>query len=451
MIKIYNNLTNELEPFKPIKENTVQMYICGPTVYNYIHIGNARPVVFFDVVARYFSYSGYTVAATSNLTDIDDKIIERAQLEGVTEKEITEKYGNAFLADCAALNVLPMTKRLYATAYITEIIAFIEQLISVGAAYEVNGTVYFDISKIDTYAELSNQSMEHLIVGARIEENFDKKSPIDFVLWKPTTTGLKWSSPWSEGRPGWHTECVAMIDANFGGPIDIHGGGMDLKFPHHDNEIAQAKAIGWKKLATYWMHNGFVETENEKMSKSLGNFSLAKDVIDAFGAKTVRFWLLSVHYSQPLTFTDKILEEAKQIVEKIEQTIEDAQVQLKLFDYSIKKEISSEIVYEQQKQFKDAMDWDFNTPNAITVVHEIIKQMNIHLRQGEKSFGVLAQYLVLYQEIDTVLGLQLYREIDVDDEAKNLFKQWNSAKQDKNYQVADELRTALLTKNIRVR
>ncbi|MGL5042255.1 MAG: cysteine--tRNA ligase [Culicoidibacterales bacterium] len=451
MINIFDNRTRELKEFIPINKNRVRMYVCGPTVYNYIHIGNARPAVFFDVVSRYFMYQGYEVDFVSNITDIDDKIIQRAQEEGVTEQEITQKYSEAFLEDCAKLGVCLTTKRLYATEYITEIITYIQRLIAAEVAYVVNGSVYFDIAKIDVYAELSKQSIAGMQIGARIEENLEKKSAIDFNLWKPTTKGLNWDSPWSRGRPGWHTECVAMIEAHFGGPIDIHGGGMDLKFPHHDNEIAQAKALGCNVLANYWMHNGFVELDTQKMSKSLGNFSLATDVIEQYGAKAVRFWLLSVQYSQPLAFSPDILLETQQIVEKMQQMYEDVTTQLKINNYLAKNLISSERVYEQQQKFEAAMNNDFNTANAITTLHEITKQMNIHLRQGEKSYGVLSQYAMLFSKIDEVLGLNLAIEITIDAPTIQTYKSWQEAKASKDFITADKHRNALLAKNIRVR
>ena len=451
MLKIYNSLNDELEIFTPLKDNEVTIYLCGPTVYNYIHIGNARNVVVFDVIHRHLKNSGYNVRFCSNITDIDDKIIAKAKAEGVTEKELTTFYSEAFLADCQNLHISADIKRLYATDYIEEIIEFIGALIERGAAYERNGTVFFEIDTLDTYAELSHQSIEHLLVGARIEKNEEKKSAIDFVLWKPTTEGVAWDSPWSKGRPGWHTECVAMIASEFGGAIDIHGGGMDLKFPHHDNEIAQAKALGWDRLATYWIHNGFVELNDEKMSKSLGNFILLKDALETYGATAIRYWLLSVHYRQPLMFSEAIMLDAVDIVQKMQETYKNAVTQLKLHEYLTKSFISSERVIEQQNKVQEALDQDFNTANVITILHDVMKQVNIHLRQGEKSFGVLVQYLTLVQDINELLQLEICEDVLVTAEDRETYHAWKAAKAAKDFATADTLRDRLLAKGIQVR
>jgi len=451
MIHIYNSLTNELEPLQTLQEGVVTMYLCGPTVYNYIHVGNARNVVFFDTVARFLTFEGFDVSFASNITDVDDKIIERAKIEEKSEKALTTFYTNAFLADARALGVSSDIKRLYATEEIPSMIELIEELIARGFAYEVNGTVFFAIDKINTYAELSHQTIDHLLVGARIEQNADKRSPLDFVLWKATTEGINWDSPWGRGRPGWHTECIALIRRQFGGPIDIHGGGMDLKFPHHDNEIAQAKAIGWSHLATYWMHNGFVELAEQKMAKSLGNFVLLKDALAQYGAAAVRYWLLSVQYRQPLMFSEEILLEAKNITQKMRETYRAAYTQLKLHNYPINGTISSERVIEQRERLLAALRSDFNTANALTVLHEVIKQMNIHLRQGEKSFGVLMQYLLLLTIIDELLVLQIAQPLTILPEDVNLYEQWREAKRMRDFAQADALREQLTKKGIVVR
>lgn len=451
MIKLYNTLSNEVEPLVLNEPNVVNMYVCGPTVYNYIHIGNARPVVFFDTVVRFLKSQGYHVNYASNITDVDDKIINEADKAGISEKELTQQYIAEFLFDCESLHVDMGVKRLLATEHISSIIHFIEKLIAIGFAYEVNGTVYFAINEAAQYAELSKQKMEDLLSGARIEHNPDKHHDVDFVLWKPTTMGIKWDSPWGEGRPGWHTECVAMIADEFGGPIDIHGGGMDLKFPHHDNEIVQAKAIGWNKLATYWMHNGFVELDEQKMSKSEGNFFTAREVVETYGAKAVRYWLLSAHYRQPLTFSADILLELQDLVGKMELSYQDAIVQLKLNNYATKSELTSEIVKEQYDKFIEVMSHDFNTANAITVVQESLKQLNIHMRQGEKSFGVLVQYITLLRQFDDILQIGFTTDVLVTETDQQLYMEWKLAKQNKDFAKADLIRDELLTKDIRVR
>lgn len=448
MIKIYNSLTSELEVLKTRQDNVVTLYLCGPTVYNYIHVGNARNVVVFDTIARFLAFEGYAVHFVSNITDVDDKIIERAKAEGKSEKELTTFYADAFLAECEHLGVLPTIERLYATDYIPEMIALIETLIANGVAYEVDGTVFFAIDKIAEYAELSHQSVEHLIVGARIEKNEAKRSPLDFVLWKATTEGINWESPWGKGRPGWHTECIALIRHAFGGPIDIHAGGMDLKFPHHDNEIAQARGLKWDGLATYWMHNGFVELDNEKMAKSAGNFILLKDALEKYGASAVRYWLLSVHYRQPLMFSEAILVEAKDITLRMQETYRNAYTQLKLHDYPPKGAVSSERVIEQQESFIASLRMDFNTANALSVLHEVIKQINIHVRQGAKSFSVLVQYLTLLEMMDELLQLQIIEEIVITAEDIALYKAWQKAKGAQNFVEADSLREQLSKKGI---
>jgi len=451
MIKIYNSQSEKLEDFVPRVPGEVSMYVCGPTVYNNIHIGNARPVVFFDVVHRYLSHQGFNVHYCSNITDVDDKIINKAIEMGKTEKEISQKYTESFLSDCNSLQISKKTKRLYATDYIEEMYDFIQKLIDNGHAYEKKNSVYFDVNSLDKYAELSHQQINQLIVGARIEENEDKKSPIDFALWKTTNEGIKWQSPWGCGRPGWHTECVTMIASEFAGPIDIHGGGMDLKFPHHDNELAQSYGIGWDTLAKYWMHNGFVEINNEKMSKSLGNFLTLKEAIAQYGTKAVRYWLLSVHYRQPLTFSDEILLEAEEITEKMQNSYEDAYISLKMNNFSVNSTINSEIVIVERDKFIAAMNNDFNTANVITVLHEVMKQINIHLRQGAKSFGVLVQYLTLIEEIESVLMIGIVNKITINEEEREYYQRWKTAKVNKDFAKADEYRTLLAEKNIRVR
>lgn len=450
VMKIFNSQTGMLETFTPIREGKVSMYVCGPTVYNYIHIGNARPVVFFDTVARFLATSGYEVHFVSNITDVDDKIIAKAQEEQVEETVITKRYTDAFLADSEKVNVSATVQRMFATEYIQEMIDMIATLIDKGIAYEQNGNVYFNVAKIKEYGALSHQDIEQLVVGARIEENIEKENPIDFTLWKATDTGVRWESPWSLGRPGWHTECASMIQTAFGGPIDIHGGGMDLKFPHHENELAHARGCGWDGLANYWMHNGFVEMNNEKMSKSLGNFTLLRDVVDAFGGNATRYWLLSVHYRQPISFSEETMKEAREIVERMEQSYQDASTLLQLHDYQVDLPITSEVVTKHQNDFFEAMDNDMNTANAITVLQEVFKQLNIHVRQGEKSFGVTSQYLKLIELIVDVLGFS-FEIVVVTDDLKKVYNDWQTARSNKDFATADELRNTLQEKNIRVR
>ena len=318
-IKLFNSLTNKIETFKPLRENEVSIYCCGPTVYGDAHVGNIRPVIVFDTLRRFFERVGYDVKLVSNFTDVDDKIIKKAIEEGVTETVITDRYIAAYKDVLEKLNVKPHYKNPRVTEYMGFIISYIQDLIDKGAAYEINGDVFFRISSINDYGELSNIKVDDLVVGARIEENSKKESPLDFVLWKKTDEGIKWQSPWGLGRPGWHTECCVMINSIFGGKIDIHGGGFDLKFPHHENEIAQAKVHDHSKIANIWMHNGFVNFGNEKMSKSLGNVVLAKDAIAKYGGNVMRLLILSTHYRAPVSFTEETVLSSKNELDKIQK------------------------------------------------------------------------------------------------------------------------------------
>ena len=332
-VKLYNSLTNQKEVFKPIKENEVTCYVCGPTVYNFVHIGNMRPVVTFDILRRLFIRLGNKVTFISNFTDIDDKIIKQAKEEGVSEKEIAEKYIEAFEQDRENIHSLKPDYQPRVTNTMKDIVDFIDQLVQKGFAYEVNGDVYFRVNKIKDYGTLSNMKIDDLVVGARIDENSLKESPLDFTLWKKTEEGIKFDSPWSMGRPGWHSECVVMINKLVpGGHIDIHGGGFDLKFPHHENEIAQEEALHNHKIANYWMHNGFINVDNVKMSKSLGNVKRAVDLLKEYGGNTVRFVLINSYYRTPVNFSDELLLSAKKEVEKIEQTWRNAMC-LRLYCY----------------------------------------------------------------------------------------------------------------------
>ena len=323
-IKLYNSLSNKVEIFTPIVEGKISMYVCGPTVYNYQHIGNARPVVVFDLFKRFFEYVGYEVKFVSNLTDVDDKIINQALLENISEKKITDKYSKAYFKMVEDLNAFKADITPCVTNTMDEIIKFIEILVEKEFAYEINGNVYFRVNKLKSYGVLSNFEKENLLVGARIEENDEKESPLDFTLWKKTDKGISWDSKWSNGRPGWHSECVVMIKDNFGGKIDIHGGGNDLKFPHHENEIVQSVAVDNHQLANYWLHNGMIYMDNEKMSKSLGNLRWAKDLIKEYGGNVIRMNLLSAPYRAPANFSTQTLQNSKKEVDKIIFTMKQA-------------------------------------------------------------------------------------------------------------------------------
>ena len=388
MIKLYNSLSNKIEEFKPIHENEISMYVCGSTVYDDIHIGNSRPVVFFDTVARFFRYMGYNVRYVSNFTDIDDKIINKALKENVSEDVISERYIASIKETYRLLNCIPHYKNPKVTETMPQIIDFIELLVEKGGAYVEGNDVYFDITKATDYGCLSGQTIENLINGARIEENTKKHNPCDFNLWKETEVGKKWNSPWGMGRPGWHTECVVMINDIFKGPIDIHGGGLDLKFPHHDNEIAQSTVAYNNKIANYWMHNGRIDLSGEKMSKSLGNVIWAKDLVKEIGYGPYRLMILSVPYRQPMAFKQEMVDQAKVDYQKILSSrlslMRKLQIEKGITKFS--DSITDSELISLENEFKDSMSSDFNTANAISAIIKLVKLCNVITR--EKEFNV---------------------------------------------------------------
>lgn len=448
MIKLYNSLTNKIEEFKSIKDKEVMMYVCGPTVYSNIHIGNSRPVIFFDTVARFFKYVGYNVTYVSNFTDIDDKIIKRAREEGVTEKEISEKYISEIKKTYERLNCLPHDANPKVTETMDDIISFIEMLIEKGGAYVVDGDVYFDVSKINEYGVLSGQTVENLIKGARIEQNEKKKNPIDFTLWKATDEGVKWKSPWSEGRPGWHTECVVMINKIFKGPIDIHGGGLDLKFPHHDNEIAQSICAFNNKIANYWMHNGRIDLGGVKMSKSLGNVLWANDLLDKVPYQVYRLLILNVPYRQPLNYKEELLQQATNDYEKIKRSYISLYRDLEMNDFTFDKvEITYENLQNEKETFVEAMSNDFNTANAITSIFKMSKIINNLIRDKNASGEIKKQAMQLYKEMLWVLGIEVDITPLTPDE-KNIVCKWYEARNNKDFTLADELRKEINERKI---
>ena len=443
---IYNTYTREKEEFKPIEENKVKMYICGPTVYNYIHIGNARPVLFFDLVHRYFKYLGYEVEFVSNVTDVDDKIINRAIEEEVTEAEIAEKYLNYFLECNQLLNALPFTSMPKVTENMDEMIQFIHELVERGFAYAVDGDVYFRIDKVREYGQLSGKKIEELEVGARIAEDSKKENPLDFVLWKKTDKGITWDSPWGAGRPGWHTECVVMINKEFNSKIDIHGGGTDLQFPHHENEIAQSLCMNGHSLANYWMHVGRLGLNNEKMSKSLGNVINVKDLIETIDPNAFRLFMLSVHYRQPINYTDENIQLAIKEWQKIKSTFD--QLHLKL-DLAETLDMEGEVVPEVEalmQQFTAALEDDFNTSNAITSLYGVIKEINKMTRA--KASDVACKYaLMTLQNMTYIFGFDLSKK-RLTLEERELMKAWEEARKAKDFAKADELRVQLQALNV---
>lgn len=448
MIKLYNSLTNKLEEFKSIKENEVMMYVCGPTVYSNIHIGNSRPVIFFDAVARFFKYLGYKVTYVSNFTDIDDKIIKRAKEEGISEKEVSEKYISEIRKTYEKLNCLPHDANPKVTENMDNIINFIDELVEKKGAYVVDGDVYFDVSKINEYGILSGQTVENLIKGARIEQNEKKNNPIDFTLWKETQEGLKWDSPWSKGRPGWHTECVVMINNIFKGPIDIHGGGLDLKFPHHDNEIAQSLCAYNNKIANYWMHNGRIDFGGEKMSKSLGNVLWANDLLEKVPYQVYRLLILNVPYRQPLNYKEDLLKQATNDFEKIKRAYVGLFRELEVGKNDLgKDEITDEQLLALKENFIDAMSNDFNTANAITSIFQMTKVVNNLIRNKDTDTSILKQTLKLFDDMLWVLGINIDLK-PLSSEEKEIVLKWQKARNDKDFALADELRKEINERQI---
>lgn len=442
-MRLYNSLTLQVEEFKPVHENQVNMYVCGPTVYNHAHIGNARPMVVFDTLRRVFEADGYKVKYVSNFTDVDDKIINKALEEGVNENEIAERYIDAYNKVRDSLN----TEKLDATPRVTEtmdeMIRFIEKLVESSNAYVVDGEVYFAVDSVGSYGELSHQNTDELKVGARVEENDKKRNPLDFLLWKKTDVGIQWDSPWGKGRPGWHTECVVMIGDNFNHElIDIHGGGKDLKFPHHENEMAQSNAVNGHHLANYWVHNGMLNLNGGKMSKSLGNIQLAKDVIAQLGANVTRWLLLSVNYRDIINFSDETVEAARTELGKVEQALRQAEVKAQLADRDL-----GEAVDSHWDEFLAAMNDDLNTPNAYKVIFDTVKELNQSLRQREIDFTAVGSHYCSIKKMLSVLGIFI-DEVRLTDEDRELYQKWNEAKAVKDFATADQYRAKLQERHI---
>ncbi len=443
MIRLYNTKTLQIEEFKPIHEGHVDMYVCGPTVYNYAHIGNARPMIVFDVLKRLFEAEGYSVTYVSNFTDVDDKIIKKAAEENTTEAVIAQRYIDAYQEVRTLLNTeLPdITPRV--TETMDKIIEFIDKLVKTGHAYEANGDVYFSVESVPTYGEISHQHLDQLEAGARIETNDQKKNPYDFALWKKTDMGIKWNSPWGEGRPGWHTECVVMINDNIGDCIDIHGGGMDLKFPHHENEAAQQEAMHGNTLANYWVHNAMVNIDGQKMSKSLGNTMWAKDVVLSLGTNLTRWLVSSVHYRKELNFSDETIETARKELDKVLTPLKQVYIKAALANYVMGDDYDK----ESYRAFLDCLDDDMNTPNAYAVIFETVKKLNQTLRQREIDFAQVALYRNAVEKMLNVLGIVVDKPV-IGEIEKELFAKWNQAKADKDFDSADKYRNELAEKGL---
>ncbi len=446
-MRLFNTLTNKKEEFNPIEEGKVSIYICGPTVYNHAHIGNTRPMIVFDVLRRTFEYLGNDVTFVSNYTDVDDKIIKAAKAEGITEKELTDKYIKAYEDVRAGLNIEDPTYKPRVTETMPEIIDFIQALIDKGYAYEVDGDVYFRVTKVKEYGMLSGIKVEDLIAGASDRtlsvDDKKKESTTDFALWKKTNEGIQFDTPWSKGRPGWHTECVVMINKLFkDGKIDIHGGGQDLKFPHHENEIAQSMAYNGHPIANYWMHNQMINIDGEKMSKSLGNVLWAKDLIVEFGCNVFKWLMLSTHYRNPLNMTDDVIAGVRKEVSKVENATKNASLYL---------QVNHVPAHDYKKETVDAMvnalEDDLNTSLALTQVLDQVKVLNQVMRVREKDNDVIATEYATLVKMGDVLGF-LFEGTRLSEEDIALYEQWNAYKKEKNFDEADRVRKELTERGI---
>ncbi|MCI3028510.1 cysteine--tRNA ligase [Desemzia sp. C1] len=454
MLKIYNTLTRQKEKFVPLEEGKVKMYVCGPTVYNYIHIGNARSTVAFDTVRRYLEYKGFDVNYVSNFTDVDDKIIRTAKELNITAPEVAQRFIDAYYEDTAALGVAKATKNPRVMDSMPDIVEFIQALIEKEYAYESMGDVYFRTRKFKDYGKLSDMSIDDLEVGAsnrlEDEENKKKEDPLDFALWKAAKADeISWDSPWGKGRPGWHIECSVMATKYLGDTIDIHAGGQDLAFPHHENEIAQSEAKTGHPFAHYWMHNGFVTMDNEKMSKSLGNFVLVHDIIKQVDPQILRFFMATTQYRRPISYSMATIEEAKNNLAKLRNAYENVGHRLKDAVESIGTDDEKLAQLEQFKQdFIHEMDDDFNAANGITVVYELAKTMNIYSEQAEVSKVVLEAMRELMSELLQVFGITFEEETLLDEKIEQLIVERNEARAAKNFQRSDEIRDLLKAEGI---
>lgn len=443
-MKIYNSISRKKESFVPSKPKYVSMYVCGPTVYNYFHIGNARPFLFFDVVRRYFRYIGWEVKYVQNITDIEDKLIEQAEAENTPVSEIAQKYTKAFFEDIASLGIEKADHHTYATEFVLEMIQLIQALENKGVAYEKDGDVYFSVAKVEGYGKLSGKKLDQLMVGARIEANSNKDNPADFTLWKKMKPGEPyWNSPWGKGRPGWHTECVVMSKKLLGQPFDIHGGGIDLIFPHHENERAQALALNQKPLARFWMHNGYLNIEGEKMSKSKNNFLIARDILKHYSPEAIRYFFLSKHYRSPIDFNEEIIKESETAVKSLYESLAD----INYYDFQDEKKEYDDSLIQVKQKFIDAMNDDFNTAIATSqlfILHKIVKNEKLRLKMRKNAAHLMV-------ELGSVLGffsdkkhLQRPRQSDMDEKLIALLISYRAEfKQQKNWEMADRIRDDL--------
>lgn len=456
-MKVFNTLTRKKEEFKPLVSGKVSMYVCGPTVYNYIHIGNARSVIAFDTIRRYFEYRGYDVNYVSNFTDVDDKMINEARKEHTTVEKLAERYIKAFMEDTAALNIEPATLHPRATHEIKEIIDFVQDLIDKGFAYEVDGDVYYRAKKFSNYGQLSDQNIAELEEGAsehiNKEEQNKKEDPIDFALWKAQKEDdeIAWNSPWGKGRPGWHIECSVMSTKYLGDTIDIHGGGQDLEFPHHENEIAQSEAKTGKKFVNYWMHNGFVTVgkKQEKMSKSLHNFVTVHDILRQIDPQVLRFYMSSVQYRRPINYSEDGLKQAETVLKRYKNTLRNLDARLNDENETLEDNDLRDELMQAKAEFIEAMDDDFNVQNALSVMYDLATTLNNHLQKEQVDKPALKRaknLLVAWLEIFGVSFNE--KQTENDDEIEKLIAQRDEARKDKNWAESDRLRDELQAKGI---
>lgn len=445
-MKLYNSMTRKKEEFVPITAGEVKMYSCGPTVYNYFHIGNARPFIIFDTLRRYFEYIGYKVDFVQNFTDIDDKMINNANEQGITVKQLAEKFIGEYFTDAKGLNIKEATVHPCATDNIDAIIGMVKKLVDNGYAYEVNGDVYFSTKKFKDYGKLSHQPLDDLEAGARISVDERKKDPMDFAVWKSQKQGEPaWESPWGPGRPGWHIECSAMVNKYLGETIDIHSGGKDLIFPHHENEIAQSEAATGKPFAHYWLHNGYINIDGTKMSKSKGNFFTVRDIAKEFDYEVIRFFMLSAHYRNPINFSHDLMEQSKNALERLYNCLET--MSFKMNGAKLEKFDGTEKIEAYKQRFKDAMEDDINTADAISVLFEIVKDIN--MRMDEASKEELEAYTTLLKELGGVLGILEKNEKEgIPEEIQKLVDERTQARKNKDFARSDEIRDILLEKGV---
>ena len=451
-MKLYNTLTRTKEEFIPLEEGKVKMYVCGPTVYNYIHIGNARPFIMFDTLRRYLQYKGYDVTFVQNFTDVDDKIIKRGHEEGISPEDVANKYINEYFVDADGLGIQRADVHPRVTDNIQQIIDFVKDLEDKGYAYEVNGDVYFDTKKFEGYGKLSKQNQDELEAGARIEVNSQKRHPMDFVLWKSKKEGEPgWNSPWGEGRPGWHIECSVMSNRYLGETIDIHAGGQDLAFPHHENEIAQSEARSGKTFSNYWVHNGYININNEKMSKSKGNFFTVIYISKKYDLEIVRFFMLSAHYRNPVNFSDEMLNQAKAGLERLYNAKEKLEFTISNLSESAIKDEEKELINELESykdKFINAMEDDLNTADAVSAIFELSKFINTNVNETS-SLEFAKMCLDKFNELTGVLNIVNKKNDDIlDKDIEELIQKRADAKKNKDFKLADEIRQELLDKGI---